>query len=182
MKNDSDPEQLVKEGQRAYKKKEYRNAAQAFHAAASRYMEIGNHLQAAEMLNNASVAYLQSGDARQALITAAGTEETFAAADDIKRQAISLGNQAAALEALGRLEDSVSLYEKSAELLKQCGENELRVSVMQSLSGVQLRLGRQMEALASMQAGLENIPNPTIKQRLVKKILRAPLDYLGRSS
>jgi tetratricopeptide (TPR) repeat protein len=182
MRYDSDPEQLAKEGQRAYTRKEFRKAAQAFHAAASLYAEIGNNLAAAEQLNNASVAYLQSGDPSLALRTAAGTEETFAAADDIQRQAISLGNQAAALEALGELEDSVSLYEKSAELLKQCGDNELRVSVMQSLSAVQLRLGRQLEALASMQAGLENIPNPSIKQRLVKKILRAPLDFLGRSS
>jgi len=182
MKDESNPDQLFKAAQKAYKKKEYLRAAQAYHAAADIYSDTGNTLAAAEMLNNASVAYLQSGDPEQALAAAAGTEETFAAVNDIKRQAVSFGNQAAALEALGKLEDSASLYERSADLLKQCGEHELRVSVMQSLSGVQLRLGRQLEALASMQAGLENIPNPTVKQRLLKKILRAPLDYFGRSS
>jgi uncharacterized protein HemY len=106
----------------------------------------------------------------------------FASADDIRRQAIALGNQAAALEALGKLDDAVGLYENSADLLKKSGDQELRSTVLQSLSAVQLRLGRQLEAMASMQAGLESIEHPSLKQRIVKKILRSPLDYLGRSS
>jgi tetratricopeptide (TPR) repeat protein len=182
MKYPPSIDSLIKEAQKAYKKQDYAHAAQSFRSAAVALSGVGDELAAAEMLNNTSVAYLQAGYPELALETAAGTDKKFAAANDIKRQAIAIGNQAAALEGLGKLEEALSLFETSADLLKQCGELELRASVMQSLSAVQLRLGRQLEALASMQAGLENIPHPTAKQRLVKKILRSPLDYFGRSS
>jgi tetratricopeptide (TPR) repeat protein len=176
------PEKIIKEAQKAYKKKDFLVAAENFRSAAEVYARSKEPLSAAEMLNNASVAFLQAGRAQEAFETASGTDRVFASADDTRRQAIALGNQAAALEALGKLDDAVGLYENSADLLKKSGDQELRSTVLQSLSAVQLRLGRQLEAMASMQAGLESIEHPSLKQRIVKKILRSPLDYLGRSS
>jgi tetratricopeptide (TPR) repeat protein len=104
------------------------------------------------MLNNCSVAYLQGGDANAALKTVQGTEMTFFEAGDFKRQAIAIGNRAAALDALGQLEEAADAYEESAEILDQVGDKELFTSVMQALSGL-LRQNRQLEALATMQAG-----------------------------
>jgi tetratricopeptide (TPR) repeat protein len=175
-------EKLIKDAQKAYKKKDFLVAASAYQSAASIYAATGDDLAAAEMLNNSSVAFLQAGELELALNSTKGTEVTFAESNDPRRQAIALGNQAAALEAMGKLEESVTLYETSADLLKQCGDLESYTVVQQSLSGVQLRLGRHLEALASMQVGLDSIERPTAKQKLVKKILRTPLDYFGRSS
>jgi hypothetical protein len=53
---------------------------------------------------------------------------------------------------------------------------------MQSISALQLRTGRQLQAVASMYAGVENIEKPTLKQRLLKRILGIPIQILNKQS
>ena len=55
-------------------------------------------LQAAENLNNCSVAFLQAGKAEAAYQAVADTPQFSKNAGDIRRQAMALGNRAAALE------------------------------------------------------------------------------------
>lgn len=172
--------QLASEGQAAYKKGDLTSAASAFRAACEGYKINGDELAAAEMANNLSVALLQAGEAEQALQAALGTDQIFEQAGDIQRQAMAIGNQAASLEALGRLEEAIENYERSAELLTQIGDLDTRLSVMQSLSALQLKQGRQFEALATMQAGLNGIKRPSPKQRMLKKLLQFPFKYLSR--
>jgi hypothetical protein len=176
------PRELKKEAERAYKKNDYLTAAKEFQAAAEGFSQNGAQLEAAEMLNNASVAYLQADQPNSALEAALDTDGTFAIAGDQRRQAIALGNQAAAYEALDELDSAAQAYLASSELLKEIGDQELRPSVMQALSAIQLRQGQQMEALVTMQAGLEEIENPGIKQKLLKKVLRSPFSYFNRLS
>jgi len=173
-------EELKKEAERAYQSKDYLSAAQSFKAAADGYTHLGEHLLAAEMQNNASVAYLQADQPENALESALDTDQVFAEAGDQRRQALALGNQAAAYEALNQLEAAAQAYQKSSDLLKETGDQELRPAVMQSLSAVQLRLGQQMDALVTMQAGLEAVEKLNLKQKLVKKILRSPFSYFNR--
>jgi len=94
-------EQLKKEAERAYQSKDYLAAALAFNAAADGSSTLGDGIQAAEMHNNASVAYLQADQPEKALESALDTNQVFAEVGDSRRQAIALGNQAAAYEALG---------------------------------------------------------------------------------
>jgi tetratricopeptide (TPR) repeat protein len=108
-----------------------------------------------------------------------GTDAVFAAAGDLRNQALALGNQAAALEALRRRDEAMALYQQSADLLKQVGESELRAYVMQAVSKLQFRSGNYFEALASMRLGLEGIRNPTLKQRILIRLLRIPMRSLG---
>jgi tetratricopeptide (TPR) repeat protein len=171
------PNQLQKEGQAAYQRGDYLAAAGAFQSAAESFGIQGEPLAEAEMRNNRSVALLKAGEAAAALEAVTGTEAVFAASADVRRQAMAIGNVAAALEALGRLEEAASNYEKCADLLKEVGEEQLRATVMQSLSAVQLRLGRQLDALATMYSGLEGLKHPNPKQRMVKKLLQAPFKF-----
>ena len=53
--------------------------------------------------------------------------------------------------------------------------------VIQSLSQLQFRTGRQLEALATMQSGIEDIKRPSLRQRMLKKLLKAPIKLLDRS-
>ena len=168
------PGRLSKEGSSAYQRGDYLAAARAFEAASQSYAASGDALQSAELANNCSVAYLQAGEAAAALSTVEGTPAIFAAAGDIRRQALALGNLAAALEAQSRLDEAADVYQQSADLLQQAGEYTLRVDVMRSLSALQLRTGRQLEALATMQAGLEGVKHPSPKQRVLKKLLQVP--------
>jgi tetratricopeptide (TPR) repeat protein len=171
--------QLLSEAKAAYKKGKYLEAGRAFEAAATSFQAEGDALSAAEMLNNASVSYLQAGETELAFQTVEGTDEIFASAGDIQRQGIALGNLGAALEADDRYEEAIDSYEKSSELLKMAGENEFRANVMQSLSRLQLKTGRQFEALASMEAGIDGLESPSAKQRFLKRLLKLPYKYMG---
>lgn len=176
------PEQLAKEGKQAYQRGDYPAAAALFEAARHGYTGSNEALNAAEMANNASVAYLQAGEAQAALQAAEGTAAIFAQAGDLRRQGMALGNLGSALEALARPDEALQAYQQSAEVLQQCGEDELRASVMQSISGLQFRTGRQLQALASMQDGLEGIKRPSPKQKFLKRLLRIPFEMLNKKS
>ena len=174
------PAQLAEEARGIYQAGEYTSAGQLYQAAAQAYQAVNEALLAAEMANNSSVAWLQAGEANQALQAVGGTPDIFGAAGDVRRQAMALGNQAAALEALRRRDEAMALYQQSADLLQQAGEGELRAYVMQAISKLQFRAGRHFEALASMQAGMEGIRHPTLKQRVLKRLLRLPLRSLTK--
>jgi hypothetical protein len=172
------PQQLAKEGQADYRKGEYLSAARLFQAAADGFLATGDELSAAEMANNCSVAALKGADAKTALEIVSGTDQVFAAKGDIKRQAMAIGNQAAALEGLKRLDEALVAYLQSAELFNQVGEYELRAYVCQSISSIQMKKGQYLEAYATMQAGVRGIKEPNISQRILKTLMDIPFKFL----
>jgi tetratricopeptide (TPR) repeat protein len=171
--------QLGKDAKEAYQRGDYGTAAKLFQAAAQGFASIGDKLNEAEMLNNCGVAYLRLGDGKAALQAVEATPATFAAAGDIRRQGLALGNLGDALESVGRKQEAADIYTQSAEILEQAGEDEMRAHVLQSLSKLQLKSGRQIEALATMEAGLEGFKKPSLIQRLLKKLLRFPFKLMG---
>ncbi len=108
------------------------------------------------------------------------TISIFQEAGDTRRLAMAYGNQAAALEALGQLEAAEAAYQQSADLLAEVGEDQLRASVMRSVSELQLRQGRHLEAVAAMQTGLGGLKRPKPKQRLIRRLLDMPFKLLNR--
>lgn len=173
-----DPGQLSKDGKDAYQRGEYGTAAKLFLASAQGYAAIGDKLSEAENLNNCGVSYLRDGDGQSALHVIQDTPATFASVGDIRRQGMALGNLGDALEAVDNKNEAADIYEQSADLLERAGEDELRAHVLQSLSKLQLKSGRQIEALATMEAGLEGFKKPSIKQRFLKKLLQLPFRFL----
>ena len=172
------PQQLAKEGQAEYQKGAYLSAARSYKAAADGFSLTGDQVVAAEMANNSSVAYLKAGDGAAALEAANGTDLVFGAAGDVKRQAMALGNQASALEKLNRLDEALAMYEKSAELLKEAGELELRAYVYQSMSELLLHRGSYLEAYAAMRIGVMDIKNPNPSQRILQSLMEIPFKFL----
>jgi tetratricopeptide (TPR) repeat protein len=165
---------IVRQAQNMYKSGQYPRAADLFRSAADEYANQGDELTAAEMMNNCSVALLKGNDAAGALRAASGTDQTFAAANDAHRQALALGNQAAASEAMGDVQRALRLYRQSADLLKDTGDPELRAYVLSSLSALQLKNGDQLQSLATMQAALDAKPKLSLKERFLKKLIQAP--------
>jgi len=176
-----DPQSLAQEGMSHYQKQRYLESAVSFHAARSGLEMAGDWLTAAEMANNCSVALLQAGQAGDALDELQGIEEFYSELGDIKRQGITVGNLAVALEALDRVEDALSTYQRSADLLELSGDDQLRATVMQSLSALQLRTGRKIQALVSMQQGIEGLKKPTLAQKMVKNLLQYPFQVINKS-
>jgi tetratricopeptide (TPR) repeat protein len=166
-------QELSEEGKAAYQRGDFLGSARAYEAAAQGYEATGDALTAAEMLNNSSVAYLRAGDEESALRVVQDTPDVFASEQDIRRQGIAFGNLGAALDALKRLDEAADAYQRSAELLGQAGEADLRAHVLKSLSLLQLRKGEQMEAVATMQASLgageKNASKGNFFSRLLKR-------------
>lgn len=174
------PDQLKNQAHDAFKQEDYLEAGRLFKAAADGYQAAGEPLQANEILNNCSVAYLKGGDAKLAYEIVKDTPSVFEKVGDFIRQGKALGNLGAALEGLGRYPEAMQAYQQSSELLKQTGDHEYRAYVLQALSALQLKTGQQVEALATMQTGLAEFQNPTLKQRLLKKFIQIPFGLLNK--
>lgn len=180
MAGSSQAHPSVQAGLQAFQAGDYQAAATHFEEAAQACASAGDAPAAAEMQNNRSVALLKAGNAAEALQAAGGTDEVFAQIADLRRQGMALGNQAAALEALGRLKEASEKYERSAELLKQTGETQLRAHVLESLSALQLRTGNQLQAMATMQSALASKKKLSLKDRLLNNLLKVPFRMIHR--
>jgi tetratricopeptide (TPR) repeat protein len=165
------PQMLADEAQQAYQRGDYAAAAQTYLAAAQSFDALQDRLTAAEMRNNASVAWLKANRAAAALTAVDGTPAVFAEAKDIRREGIAWGNLASAMEANKRIPEACQAYEKSIELLESCGEREFCAYANKSLAALKLRTGQQIEALARMDAGLSDLPQLSASQKLLKRLL-----------
>jgi tetratricopeptide (TPR) repeat protein len=167
-----DPAHLEAQGKRAFENKNFTEAANYFQQAAEGYTLGRAGLQAAEMMNNASVAFLQANKPNEALKSALGTDEIFAGAKDIKRQAMALGNQAAALEALSRNDEAIEKYEQSADLFGQINEGDLRAMVMKSAAAIKLKTGKITDSAFKMMGSLDVKDNPSFFERILRFFMR----------
>ena len=167
-------EEVVAEAKEYFQSKDYKKAIKGFEAAHKHYLGEGDELNAAEMANNISVALLQRGKKAQALEIVQGTDQIFEKHDDPFRQAMALGNYAAALEATKKFKEAEHAYQKSADLFEQLGEKEFRTTVMKSLATLQIRQGKQLESILSMQQSLSGKKNPSIKDRILSFLLKIP--------
>lgn len=172
-------QELSDEGKAAYQRGDFLESARAYQAAAQGYQAVEDALTAAEMLNNSSVAYLRLGDGEAALDAVEGTPEVFAAAQDVRRQGIALGNLGAALDAMKRSDEAIEAYQRSSELLGQVGEDDLRAHVLKSLSVLQMRKGEQMEAVTTMQASLEAGGKSAGKGNIFSRLFKRPPKEIG---
>jgi len=175
------PSKIASGAEKAYRAGRHAEAAALYRQAEELYAASGDPVQAAEMANNRSVVLLQAGEAQAALEACSGTSSIFAQAGETHKQALALGNQAAALEALNRLDEALALYRQSSELLKQTGDQDSRAHVLKCISALQIRTGHQLEGLASMEAALENKKQLSLQERILKKIIRIPFQMLKRT-
>ncbi len=180
MSNQFENQTLKTQAEAAYQAGNFRQAADAYASLALQLGQQGDRLAATEMSNNASVAWMRAGDARAALQACDGTDAVFAAAGDLRRQAIALGNQATALEELGQWKQAIDKFEHSADLLKRVGDKELASITFQSLSALQLKHNRQIDAMVSMQDSLANKSKLTGKETLLRRLLRMASQLMQR--
>ncbi|MEW5938967.1 MAG: hypothetical protein AB1750_04840, partial [Chloroflexota bacterium] len=160
------------EGKRRYAAKRYTQAADAFREASRGYSLGRDGLHAAEMDNNLSVTLLKMNRPQEALDAATGTDKIFEGAGDAKRQGMALGNQAAALDALKRYDESLALYERAAALFEQVKEGDLRAMVLKEAAAIRLKQGKLNAAGMEMLGSLASAEKPTLLQRFLKFLLR----------
>lgn len=153
-------------------KGQYAEAARLFAEASSGFSLEGDKLRVAEMDNNLSVSLLKDNQPQQALDAAAGTDKIFESYADVNKQAMALGNQAAALDALKHFDEALPLYERAAELFELTGEKDLRAMVLKSVAAIRLKQGKLNEAGMEMLGSLGAVEKPSLFQRILRFILR----------
>lgn len=171
--NEDNATQLVAQGKQAFERGQFDQAADCFRRA-SRALTLENAARdaVAEMDNNLSVALLQAGSPREALEAALGTDEVFAQMNDPRRQGMALGNQAAALDALGRFDEALGAYDRSAELLSRAGEGDMLALVKQSAAAIRLKRGQLVQSALNMVGSVEAKSKPSIFERILKFLFR----------
>lgn len=174
------PSTLSKQAQDAYQENRLDEAISKFEAAKDLYTQENNPLLVAEMANNLCVVLLKADRPEEALKSVEGTPEIFLKEGDEKGAAIAFGNLASALEACGNFEDAEVALQEAAERFQSLGEDELLLYTKRSLSQLQLRQGRTLEALSSMQSGLEQQKKPSLKNRILKSLFQLPSRFLNR--
>jgi tetratricopeptide (TPR) repeat protein len=147
--------ELKEQGLNLFRQDRLAEAADRFSQAAVLYATAGQAPAAAEMRNNLAVIHLAEKNWPAALDAVQGTPEVFRAAGDRMREAQALSNLAAAQEGLGELETAAEGYLAAIEVFTELGERENRSACWKALSGLQIKQDKKLEALASMQAGLE---------------------------
>jgi len=171
MNESESPDHLAARAQEAYAAKRYTQCADLYTRAAEAWKTLGEDLRAAEMLNNCCVALLKAGNSEAALEVVEGTAVVFENANDTRRQALALGNQASALEELHRLNEALRLYQQAADLLKGSGEEEMRALTLKRISAIQIQLKKPVESLFAMDAAVETSMHHTWSERLIKRLM-----------
>jgi len=135
--------QIIADAKSMYNAGNFTDSAKSFQAAAESYRLSGKELDAAEMANNCCVSLLQAGDSVGALNAVEGTAEIFEEADDLNRQAIALGNRAAALDACDQPEAAIADYQRASELFKQIENNDMYQYLRKKIFGYSRFLSRE---------------------------------------
>jgi len=163
-----DPVALAEQGKQEYGSGNYAAAAGLFLQAAQAYADKQDDLNAAEMKNNQSVALLQAGKAKDALQATDGTEFIFQQAGDLKRQGIAVGNRAAALEGLKKVDEALAEYERAASIFEEAGEGDMHSVVRKAAANLNLKRGRVTAAQMDVYDSMRLVEKPNFTQRIMK--------------
>lgn len=169
------PITLAENGKNEYGKGNFKGAAGLFAQAAQAYTSLKDELNAAEMKNNESVAWLQAGRAKEALHATDGTEALFEKAGDLKRQGIAVSNRAAALEGLKKWQEALQEYDRAASLLEQAGEGDMHSVVRKAMANLNLKRGRINDSQMDVYDSLRLVEKPSFTQRIMKFLMRIGL-------
>jgi tetratricopeptide (TPR) repeat protein len=166
---------LAEDGKTEYGKGNFKAAAGLFSQAAQAYASAGDQINAAEMKNNESVAFLQAGDARAALQAVEGTEEVFIKTGDLKRQGIAISNRAAALEGLRKWKEALAEYDRAAAIFEQAGEGDMHSLVRKSAANINLKRLRVTDTQMDVYDSLRLVEKPSLTQRFMKFLMKIGL-------
>jgi len=171
---------LEKQGMTAFKEGEWALASTSFLEARAAYDSEGDDAKSAEMGNNICVALLQDNRPEEAIAAVEGTWQVFLTHGDDLRAAQAYGNLASAHEACGDAAGAEKAYGLAAGLFESGGDEKARELTLAAISRLQLKRGQPLQALASMQSGLEGSSRLSFGKRLLRKILQLPLRLFRR--
>jgi len=75
----------------------------------------------------------------------------------------------------------VDTYNESAAIFKEVGDNEMAMYVWQAISRLRKNQGQYIAAIGAYEEGVENMPEGSLKRKILQKILGMPGAMLGGS-
>ena len=142
----------------------------------------GDPRKSAEIYNDMGVTYRDMEDYPAAYHALDEAMSRFTELGDKKGQAQTLGNRGAVLQAQGELEKAVETYKESATMLEEVGENEMAMYVWQAVSKIRTKQGQYIAAIGAYEEGIDNMPQSSLKRKILKNILKTPSTLLGGPS
>lgn len=143
------------EANAAFQQGDYQKAAEEFSLARQEYSQLKEDSLAAEMSSNQSVALLFAGYPELALEAAQQASSFFSHGNEKQKYGIALGNQASALDAMGKTQEAEAIYKEAADLLQESGDREDAAAALKKLSS--FYLGRLLiaKSLVSYRSALD---------------------------
>lgn len=164
-------EQLKEEGLQKFEKKQFKAASICFKTCVEALEKEGPTLESAEMRNNLGVALIRAREYPAALEALQGTDQTFAAVGDRQKQGMALANLGNAYEGLKRFDEALQTYEEAKECFKTSGEQKMLSIILKYISDLQIKTGKQYQALASLQSSYQENPEADLKNNFFKRSL-----------
>ncbi len=178
--SNASPEELERLALESYRSGRYEESIEHFSLAREQYLNTGDTRKAAEIANDLCVVMLAAKQPQAALEMVLDTPEYFASQGDETRTAQAYGNLASALEACGQTSGAEDAYHQAIDGFEKLGDSEHYAATLQALSRLQLRRGKPLDALSTMQNGLETMPKARARDRLLRQLLKWPFRLLGR--
>jgi tetratricopeptide (TPR) repeat protein len=168
------PEDYERQGLKEFNDGHFEASVRLFTLAQNSHLAQGDQGKTAQMANNLCVVYLKMKRHTEALEAVEGTPEVFLGLDDTLRAAQAYGNLGSALEASGDLVRAEENYRLAAQLFDEVGDGEQHAYTLQALSRLQIRQGQPIKAVATMQESIDTIPKPSIRDRILRRLLKIP--------
>ncbi len=171
-------DKLQQEGVKAFQSGNYKLAQSKFEAMLEVATKEDKPLKIAESLNDLGVTLKQLGNLEGALEALSRALKYYQDNDDELGEAKTLGNFGMIEEAAEKHEDAIQSYLDAASIFEELGETELATYTWQALSRLQLRKKEWISAIASYERGIANLPDNSVKKKIVQNILKAPGKFI----
>ena len=180
MENAASAQELKGEGLRLFQEGLYEEAAASFQKAQEMFGAEGNDVEAAEMVNNLGVIHRMLGKWDEAIAAMDEAKATFVRMGDRSREAQTLGNLGGLYASKGERDKAQECLRQAADIFEELGDAQRLGETLQAL-GVQVwKTGDRSGGLATYEAGLLTLEEPTVGQKALRGLLGLRTKLLGR--
>lgn len=162
---------VKEEGLRLFQEGLYPEAAAKFEEAQELFIDEGNEVEAAEMLNNLGVIHRLQREWDEAIAALEEARETFAEVGDHSREAQTLGNLGGLYASQGKREEAMARLRQAANLFADLGDAQREGETLLALGVQKWKAGDRQGGLATYEVGLKTLQNPTLGQRVIRFLL-----------
>ena len=166
-----DAKQIKEDGLKLYHDARYEEAAAKFVEAQQAFVAAGDLKEAAECVNNRGVSWRQAAKFDEAIAAFKEARAAFQALNDPMGEGQVVGNLAALAESKGEVKPALELYQQAADIFEKLDAQAYIKDTYIAMSKLKLKQRDFMGALASFDAGLEQLDKPNLVERMARKIM-----------